>query len=386
MKHQFVEWFSVFGMTPRRTAGRARASRSTAVLLATLLIALPFCMLSQVPPVPPSAAAPKALFAPELYGMGTNFVGSVTNGPAVLDAEEIVRTNASLRYPGLLSHLRTDLTAEQRQEALSMSTQKVFSVYAYTNLVFNHFLPDSLNHLVWTNFIAHTNGRTMRIWSERTFPQGWPEKPPLAKWDHHCLMWGMKGETALSPAWEAQGAPGQIPITLLTRRHGYARGHDMGPDGFHKINAGKRVWFLTKDDVVVVARIAREVVRTMSGSGRDYTMFLFDRDVPEEVETLRVVSPQEFMARYQFVPGAPWVLFETEQLGNVSANVPGFTVPTWKGGDSGSPNLLALPGELGFVAGRSTSGASPEMQADMDELCRQEHLDPSKYQLSWIHL
>jgi hypothetical protein len=80
------------------------------------------------------------------------------------------------------------------------------------------------------------------------------------------------------------------------------------------------------------------------------------------------------------------LFFKTEQSGNVSADVPGFTVNTWKGGDSGSPNLLPMPGELVFIAGRSTSAPDPLMQADMDELSRMEHLDARKYQLKWLDL
>ena len=79
-------------------------------------------------------------------------------------------------------------------------------------------------------------------------------------------------------------------------------------------------------------------------------------------------------------------MFKTEQGGNVSADVPGFIVDTMKGGDSGSPNMLPLPGELVFWTGRTTSGASPEMQADMDTLCRLEGLDTRKYRLQWVDL
>jgi hypothetical protein len=90
--------------------------------------------------------------------------------------------------------------------------------------------------------------------------------------------------------------------------------------------------------------------------------------------------------KYVQCVGAPFPLFKTEQQGYISADVPGFTVDTYKGGDSGSPNMLPLPGELVFCNGRSTSGASPEMQADMDKLCRLEGLDPQKYQLQWADL
>jgi hypothetical protein len=343
------------------------------------------CILA---PLPEGQCQPgtAALKVPEQWYMSTNSMGPVTNGPAVFDEFIVWQTNIAPRFPSLLQHMPTNVPPDILDRLLTLRTQTVTRVSSFTNLFFDHFFSNSLNYLLWTNFIAHTNGRSMVIWSERKFPPGWPATPPVIKWDHNCLMWGMKGETALSPAWEAQGAPGQIPITLLTRRHGYTRGHDMGPDGFHTINAGKRVWFVTKDNVVVEAKILREVVRTVSVSHRDYTIFLFDRDMPPDLETLRVVRPEEFIDRYRFVVGEPWVVFETEQTGRVSANVPGFSVPTYKGGDSGSPNLLPFLGELYFVAGRTTSGASAEMQADMDQLCREEHLDPRAYQLKWVSL
>src|SRR5262245_27232921 len=43
-----------------------------------------------------------------------------------------------------------------------------------TNVGFDHFLADSLNHLVWTNLVAHTNGRSTSVWWERTHPANWP--------------------------------------------------------------------------------------------------------------------------------------------------------------------------------------------------------------------
>src|SRR2546427_71699 len=86
--------------------------------------------------------------------------------------------------------------------------------------------------------------------------------------------------------------------------------------------------------------------------------------------------PQHLLTKYRNVNHAPWPFLKTEQTGHVSAGLPSFSVDTWKGGDSGSPDLLPLPGELIFAGGRSTSGPSAQMQADMDELCRLERLDP----------
>ena len=123
------------------------------------------------------------------------------------------------------------------------------------------------------------------------------------------------------------------------------------------------------------------------GAGYDYTILLFTQDLPPGIEPLRVADTKVVLSKYPYPPSpARWVTFLTEQTGNVSANCAPFVVNTWKGGDSGSPNLLPLPGELVFYAGRSTSGPSPQMQSDMDALSRSAGLDPAKYQMQWVDL
>jgi hypothetical protein len=92
------------------------------------------------------------------------------------------------------------------------------------------------------------------------------------------------------------------------------------------------------------------------------------------------------VANYPFSRYFNSPIFGTEQSGNVSAGIPGFIVNTWKGGDSGSPNMLPFFDELVFLSGRSTSGPSADMQADMDELCRMQHLAPKRYQLQSVDL
>jgi hypothetical protein len=194
----------------------------------------------------------------------------------------------------------------------------------------------------------------------------------------------MKGLTAVSQCWEDEGSSGQAPVTALSPRHGYVRGHSMGPDGFTATRNGKKVWFSTTANSVIQATVKDAVYRI--GNGRDYTILLFDRDLPASIEPLRVVAGTNVLSRYPSRPGAPHPIFETEQGGNVSADVRGFSVNTWKGGDSGSPDLLPMPGELVFFGGRSTSGPSSDMQADMNALCARHGLRPDKYQLKWVDL
>jgi hypothetical protein len=196
----------------------------------------------------------------------------------------------------------------------------------------------------------------------------------------------MTGLTAISPCWEVESGSGQVPVTALTRRHGYVRGHGMGPDGFNTNFAGKKVWFLSTNNRLVEATVARDVVRTSGESHRDYTILLFKKDLPPSIQPMRVTDFTDMVAKYSFRSDAPRPIFQTEQNGNISTGIPGFSVNTWKGGDSGSPDMLPMPGELVFYGGRSTSGPSAEMQADMDRLCAMEGLESNRYHLRWLDL
>jgi hypothetical protein len=317
------------------------------------------------------------------------FVGWVTNGPAVFRA--CVERIQALPGPAMdFSPPPEDLPMEVRRGMLMFRLVSNVTLVTNTTTEFDHYLPESLNRLVWTNFIANTNGKSMTIWSKRARPVDWPARPASVSWNHSSLIWGMNGLTAICPCWQGEGPPGWTPITALTRRHGYARGHSMGPDGFSKDLAGKKVWFLTTNNSIIEVKILRQVVRTRETSRRDYTIVLFASDLPESIQPMRVAHQIDILGapptKYCAFSGTPVVFFKTEQQGNVSADMPGFTVNTMKGGDSGSPNILPMPGELVFLDGRTSSGPSSEMQADMDELCRRGRLAPAKYQLQYVDL
>ena len=127
----------------------------------------------------------------------TNVIGWSTNGPAVYALVRVQATNASVNgQPVVPPH---------PDEAASTPDQPA----SRTNRLFDHFLPGSLNNLVWTNFIAHTNGADLTIWSVRSHPSDWPAHPPTVGWNTHSLIWAMKGATALSPC---EGAKQQSPI------------------------------------------------------------------------------------------------------------------------------------------------------------------------------
>jgi hypothetical protein len=158
-------------------------------------------------------------------------------------------------------------------------------------------------------------------------------------------------------------------------------------DGFTTNFTGRKVWFVTTNQTLVERTVLNAVVRTFGGGAkRDCTILLFNQDLPDSIEPLRVLAITNLALKYPSCAAAPRPIFKTEQSGYVSAEVQGFTVKTWKGGDSGSPDMLPMPGELVFLGGRSTSGPSPEMQSDMDTLCRMAGLDPHKHQLQWLNL
>jgi hypothetical protein len=365
----------------RREAFRVRAlGCSVAFGLLSLFLAGSFLPVSAT-----AAEAPPTVPATEVI---TNLLGWATNGPAAytMYTVQFASNTPAGQAPALSAQPEPGAGAARPPEPGTPENGSNSNRVAIIP-VFEHYLPQSLNNAVWTNFIAHTNGRTTALWGTRRHPTGWPTNATVeAAWNTKNLVWGMKGMTALSPCWQNEGTSGQVPITALTRRHGYTRGHGMGPDRIDKDLAGQKVWFVAEDNTIVEVKVLRNAVRTAGGSKRDYTILLFDRDLPPSIQPIRVVTITNIITKYPLCPAAPHPVFKTEQSGNISADAPGFFVNTWKAGDSGSPDMLALPGELVFVSGRSTSPPGPEMQEDMDELCRLEKLDPKKYQLQWVDL
>jgi hypothetical protein len=250
---------------------------------------------------------------------------------------------------------------------------------------------------VWTNFIAQTNGRTMEMWSTRLYPDGWPGIPPILAWNTNCLLYGHDGFTAISQCSEFEGAPGQIPVTLVTRRHGFLRGHGLGPVGLQTSGlAGKKLWFCTASNTLVQMTIAAQFVRlgeVSTGSSTafyDYGIVIFTQDVPDSITPISVISPADFEIYYYRTPEIPYFTLGTEQEGHcatVGDPMPPFIYPLVKGGDSGSPNLLLAPdNKLVMFSGRSVSGFTPQVQADIDTLSLHLGLNTNNYRLRYYDL
>ena len=174
----------------------------------------------------------------------------------------------------------------------------VFDTILVSN-TFAGFVPGSLAAVVWAGF--HTNGRSTRIWEEAQFPPGWPTNPPVLRWNTNNLMWGRKGMTAISQVCEGEGAFGQGGVIALTRRHGYVRGHSMGPSGFNRSLVGHRVWYCTRDNQVIQRRVQLAFVRAPGSTQGDYSIFLLDADLPPEIEPLRVADAAQVGRRYEFL-------------------------------------------------------------------------------------
>jgi hypothetical protein len=249
---------------------------------------------------------------------------------------------------------------------------------------FAGFVPGSLANRVWTGF--HTNGRSLRMWEVWQLPPGWPGKPPVLRWDTNNMMWGRKGMTAISQVVEGMGSFGQGSITALTRRHAYVRGHGMGPNGLDSTRVGRRVWFCTRDNQLVERKIKLLFIRSPENGGtNDYSIILFDAELPPGIQPMRVVDAAKLRRKYYGNDFSHRPVFMALQDGFLSTGIPGWTT-MYRSGDSGNPIMLPLPDELVFCGGLSTSSPSAQMQADMDMLCRQAHLDPRKYQMQWVDL
>jgi hypothetical protein len=101
---------------------------------------------------------------------------------------------------------------------------------------------------------------------------------------------------------------------------------------------------------------------------------------------MSVLSTDDFEIYYYDTPEIPFLFFATEQLGHCTAGpeVPEFLVDFYKGGDSGSPNMIPTPdGQLVFFRGTATTGPNSQMQSDVDALSTYLGLDPGDYQLQW---
>jgi len=246
------------------------------------------------------------------------------------------------------------------------------------------------NH--WTNY---TNNKSCVLWNTRT-----TNNPPTLVWNPNCLLYGKTGFTAISQRNEFEPAPGQCPVTALTRRHGYTRGHGMGfTNGYAGFNSGfntQNVYFCTSSNTLVTATVTNGYTRysTTNGFDYDYTILVFSADLPSSIQPMEVsyTNPTSFS-----------VVFNTTQQGYMSANNPPFWLinsiseqasdpdafppfneyPTFLLGDSGSPVMVPWTDDyLVFLYGDTTTAPCDQMQLDMNNLCTSVGIEGEDYQMT----
>jgi hypothetical protein len=153
------------------------------------------------------------------------------------------------------------------------------------------------------------------------------------------------------------------------------------------------VWFCTTDNPptnLVAATVLYAYTRCYGPY--DYTVVLFDRDLPPGITPMQVANPPPggavFLAASQLhiggVPGRVTVLSP-----NCLNDTPLLPAP-FEAGDSGSPVMwVTANNSLVLTGGITTSGPSPQMQADMDSLVAAANLnlglnlDTNNYQMTW---
>ncbi|MGA2659018.1 MAG: immunoglobulin domain-containing protein, partial [Verrucomicrobiota bacterium] len=247
----------------------------------------------------------------------------------------------------------------------------------------------------WTTLIANTNGKTPSVWSTMRLTQ-----PPALAWNTSSLIWGKAGYTAISQvnSWDIlSNTPGVFPVTALTARHGYTRGHGMGGTRTNNPATSMTVYFCDPNNTVHQVNVLANIVRY--DGVNDYTVLLFDSDLPASITPMQVASQ----------PQGEAVQLATQQRAYPYGGVPGSValvspIPTYAftpplpfgfyyndGGDSGSPVMvLATNSTLVFIKGTTTSGPGSQsnspMQADMDTLSLLGNLNPANYQMGWLSI
>jgi hypothetical protein len=237
-------------------------------------------------------------------------------------------------------------------------------------------------------FLGATNSKVTCLWSNMPFAN----PPNGMAWNFNSLIYGPEGFTAISQlnSWDVKDPlpVGQVPVTALTRRHGYTRGHGMGfaQGTYGETNTPMTVWFCAANNQLVPVTATNYYTRYYGDY--DYTVLIFTNDLPPSITPMDV----------GYYPQVPTVLLRTcqattgSQPGSVAAFGPSTECAVSQFndfnscyvGDSGSPNMvLTSDNFLVFVGGTTTTGPCDQMQADMDFLSQQMGLNPSSYKMTW---
>lgn len=251
----------------------------------------------------------------------------------------------------------------------------------------------TLPEVIWTNFVRLTNGRSPQLMSERAATPGWPMHGGRAVRNPESFVAGVRGVTGWSSGAFSPWAPSyldmQAPATLVTRRHALACGHCAGaPSALTTNYSGRRMFFVTTNNQIIVRTIAARITRLHSTNNVrvDYSVYLFNEDLPAGIEPARVMNGTEFNVKTRGHDVWTWPLMGRCQHGYV-------------GTTRSAGHAMAVPGDSGHYSGFVLTGPRGlewvallpirpgyEYQQDMDELSRWAGLDPADYQMEWFDL
>jgi hypothetical protein len=266
-----------------------------------------------------------------------------------------------------------------------------------TNLLTRPTPTVSLPWAVWTNYVAHTNGRSIDMFTTNIYVG--IGSPRILWWNTNNLIYGAEGFTAFTTESGFAGIyPGTVQGTLLTKRHAIFRGHGWteGNSGIIRTNVTKS-WFLTSSNTPVEVTSAAVLGRLESSNGMsyDFAIVIFDADVPDSITPVGVIMQTNFLSKYTQATNTTQRISIQQCQHYKSTALDGtatFSHNTWVGGDSGAANLLPLPStqgrpfKLAYVSGRSTSGVTPLMLAEIDRLTVWAGLKTNDYRPTIIDL
>jgi hypothetical protein len=296
----------------------------------------------------------------------------------------------------------------QGQRTFSTNVSTVWLAPVVTN---------SLAFSIWTNVQARCRGKSSNrfIDADRAFTPDGSNAPPL-HYDTNSALWGWRGMTAVMAynSYQAkyQYWPWRQPWTLVTRRHAYSAGHQgqVCPPDVVATNWGLcNIWYLSADNVMHKVKIQSAISTTCFNTNfprsawlGDMAVCQFDRDLPASIETMPVVKSPDtktwsysgrlrlIMDVHQPDPCSAWVpVFLTDQHAVLWMTAAGIwpSWPWWKGGDSGSPQLIPMPdGRLVLQGGTSGTVNSIVMQEFVDKLCLATGLDTNRYRIETVEL
>jgi len=264
----------------------------------------------------------------------------------------------------------------------------------------------ALRLAVWTNFIAHTNGKSMDEY-EYNPPQGRYTPPVRSRRNTNCLTFNSEGFTGVTLENEysgqgASGGQGQVQGTLITRRHCVFRGHGFSDRAWalgirsNPPVGNQRVWFMTASNTLVEMVTAGIIGTAGEGKG-DWTLAIFTKDVPDSIEVLPLVRTSDYKQYLRASNSYPAItVYECQHKKTAIEVNPFFQMPFshdhYIGGDSGSADCMLLPSatgrrfKLALIGGRGCLFQTNYFFQALDALTVWRGLNTNRYQPTFVDL